>query len=145
MDDAIRRENPLDREFDLGELEKAVEWVKRVFSRYIFEEPQAVGPPVVGIMEYDHVISQKDAELQMVPVMGRCRMPAGTRLRHWITVTNFAKLFFDVIMDGTIPYDWPAPQEKKATDKIAFIIAQDERLQLGHSRFLKEMRREGKI
>lgn len=133
----------MDRDFgaDLILLE---ETVKGIFSEFIFYEED--DPEEARIMEFDHVITPEEAKTGKLPLGIRTslRQP-GTRLRHWISCISFAKVYYEVLADRTITYNINASEEEKAKDIVAYLIMYDSVFKLGHGRFLKHWREEGKI
>lgn len=131
-------ENPLTREYDLEALQRAVSLVEEIFADFIIYEPDA--PEEARIIEADwYKVTKKDKRL------GLSNLEPGTEIRHWVSVTNFAKVFFDVLDNRKLRYSMDADHEEKSMDIVSHLIAYDVAYKLGHSRFIIPWRTEGKI
>lgn len=128
----------LQDKFDSDKLDQAIKWVKDTFSKFIvYEEGQTYDDPY--ILERSQIVSKEDRR------RGNTNLPVGTEIRIWITVSNFAKVYFDIITDDSIPYHKQANTHDKVKDKIACIIAFDKANKLGHAGYLEDWRKHGKI
>jgi len=134
----------MDADYEIGNLLLIEELVKDIFSEFLFTEPDA--PDEARIMEFDHTLTEEECKTGIMPhgMKTNLRQP-GTRFRHWISCIKFAKLFNEVLSDDSIPYDRSASPEEKSMDKIAYMLKYDEMFSIGHARFLKLWREEGKI
>ena len=137
----------MDAHRGLEELKQAKNMVFSLFGKFVTYDEQA--PTEARVVEYEHVISQEDKDIGIIVLCRkysmRPTMPKGTRIRHWISVLDMARLFFLVLVNDDIPYKADASDLEKSDDKVAALIAYDDLHDLGHGRFFIRWRERGDI